>query len=78
MARTQIRSDSFALANAIGDAPSEPPPSTEPLTCSLCSNDLACVEQNRRDGAWLGSYICPRCRSEYFYAYRWGRLLRKN
>jgi hypothetical protein len=26
----------------------------------------------------VGSFICPNCRSEYFYAYRWGRLLKKN
>jgi hypothetical protein len=38
---------------------------------------LECVEQNRRSGTWVGSFICPNCRSEYFYAYRWGRLLRK-
>jgi len=38
---------------------------------------LECVEQNRRSGTWVGSFICPNCRSEYFYAYRWGRLLKK-
>ena len=47
------------------------------LTCSHCLYALECVEQNRRSGTWVGSFICPNCRSEYFYAYRWGRLLRK-
>ena len=47
------------------------------LSCSTCDYPLACVEQNRRSGTWLGSFICPNCRSEYFYAYRWGRLTRK-
>ena len=48
------------------------------LTCSHCDYTLECVEQNRRSGTWLGSLICPNCRSEYFYAYRWGRLMRKS
>ena len=48
------------------------------LTCVHCSYGLECVEQNRRSGTWVGSFICPNCRSEYFYAYRWGRLLKKN
>jgi hypothetical protein len=47
------------------------------LTCAHCTYGLECVEQNRRSGTWVGSFICPNCRSEYFYAYRWGRLLRK-
>ena len=47
------------------------------LTCSHCMYPLECVEQNRRSGTWVGSFICPNCRSEYFYAYRWGRLLKK-
>jgi len=47
------------------------------LQCAHCDHALECVEQNRRSGTWLGSFICPNCRSEYFYAYRWGRLLRK-
>ena len=47
------------------------------LTCSHCMYGLECVEQNRRSGTWVGSFICPNCRSEYFYAYRWGRLLKK-
>jgi hypothetical protein len=48
------------------------------LTCAHCTYGLECVEQNRRSGTWVGSFICPNCRSEYFYAYRWGRLLRKD
>jgi hypothetical protein len=48
------------------------------LNCGHCSYSLECVDQNRRSGAWLGSFICPNCRSEYFYAYRWGRLVRKS
>lgn len=48
------------------------------LNCGHCSYTLECVEQNRRSGTWLGSFICPNCRSEYFYAYRWGRLVRKS
>jgi len=48
------------------------------LTCAHCTYGLECVEQNRRSGTWVGSFICPNCRSEYFYAYRWGRLLKKN
>ena len=47
------------------------------LTCARCMHGLECVEQNRRSGTWVGSFICPNCRSEYFYAYRWGRLLKK-
>jgi len=47
------------------------------LTCAHCTYGLECVEQNRRSGTWVGSFICPHCRSEYFYAYRWGRLLKK-
>lgn len=47
------------------------------LSCSHCTHALECVEQNRRSGTWLGSFICPNCRSEYFYAYRWGRLVPK-
>lgn len=48
------------------------------LTCAHCNYGLECVEQNRRSGTWVGSFICPNCRSEYFYAYRWGRLLKKS
>jgi hypothetical protein len=47
------------------------------LNCSQCEYPIECVEQNRRSGTWLGSFICPNCRSEYFFAYRWGRLMRK-
>ena len=47
------------------------------LTCAQCMYALECVEQNRRSGTWVGSFICPNCRSEYLYAYRWGRLLKK-
>jgi hypothetical protein len=47
------------------------------LACSHCAQPLECVEQNRRSGTWLGSFICPNCRSEFFYAYRWGQLVRK-
>jgi hypothetical protein len=47
------------------------------LSCGHCTYGLECVEQNRRSGSWVGSFICPNCRSEYFYAYRWGKLLKK-
>ena len=47
------------------------------VNCLHCEYPLECVEQNRRSGSWLGSLICANCRSEYFYAYRWGRLMRK-
>jgi len=48
------------------------------LTCAHCMHHLECVEQNRRSGTWVGSFMCPNCRSEYFYAYRWGKLLKKD
>jgi hypothetical protein len=48
------------------------------LICSRCKYPLECVEQSRRAGSWLGSLLCPNCRNEYLYAYRWGRLMRKN
>jgi hypothetical protein len=48
------------------------------MNCMHCDHPLECVDQNRRSGTWLGSFICPNCRSEYFYAYRWGRLVRKS
>ena len=51
---------------------------TPHLNCGHCDYSLECLEQNRRSGTWLGSFICPNCRSEYFYAYRWGRLVRKS
>jgi hypothetical protein len=47
------------------------------LTCAHCTYGLECVEQTRRAGSWVGSFLCPNCRSEYLYAYRWGRLLEK-
>ena len=47
------------------------------LNCGHCDHPLECVEQSRRSGTWLGSFICPNCRSEYFYAYRYKRLVRK-
>ncbi len=47
------------------------------LHCGHCEYPLECVEQNRRSGTWLGSFMCPNCRSEYLYAYRWGRLVQK-
>jgi hypothetical protein len=47
------------------------------LSCEHCQYALECVDQSRRTGTWLGSFICPNCRSEYFYAYRWGRLVKK-
>jgi uncharacterized protein with PIN domain len=50
---------------------------TPHLSCGHCEHPLECVEQNRRSGTWLGSYMCPNCRSEYFYAYRWGRMVQK-
>ena len=50
---------------------------SEVIRCAHCDHPLECVEQNRRSGTWLGSFMCPNCRSEYFYAYRWGRLLPK-
>jgi hypothetical protein len=48
------------------------------FTCAQCEYPLECVEQSRRSGSWLGSLICPNCRSEYLYAYRWGRLMRRS
>ena len=48
------------------------------LNCGHCAYALECVEQSRSSGTWLGSFICPNCRNEYFYAYRWGRLGRKS
>jgi hypothetical protein len=47
------------------------------LHCSHCEHPLECLDKNRRSGTWLGSFMCPNCRSEYFYAYRWGRLVQK-
>lgn len=47
------------------------------LDCGQCGHTLECVAQSRQSGTWLGSFMCPSCRGEYFYAYRWGRLVRK-
>ncbi len=47
------------------------------LHCSHCEHPLECLDKTRRSGTWLGSFMCPNCRSEYFYAYRWGRLVQK-
>ena len=58
--------------------PARPTPHGRQLACEHCHYALECVDQSRRTGTWLGSFICPNCRSEYFYAYRWGRLLKKN
>jgi hypothetical protein len=49
----------------------------EQLICSHCAHPLECVEQSRHSGSWLGSLLCPNCRNEYLYAYRWGRLMRR-
>lgn len=78
MARTHSSLGSESNAHGIGQLRADRPLLVEPLTCSRCSTGLECVEQNRRAGAWVGSYLCPRCRSEYLYGYRWGHLLRKN
>jgi hypothetical protein len=48
------------------------------FACAQCQAPLECVEQSRRSGSWLGSLICLNCRSEYLYAYRWGRLMRRS
>lgn len=47
-------------------------------TCDRCEHPLECVEQNRRMGTWVGSFICPNCRAEYLYVYRWSRLMRRS
>ena len=54
-----------------------PSPHGRHLACEHCDYALECVDQSRRTGTWLGSFICPNCRSEYFYAYRWGHLVKK-
>jgi hypothetical protein len=58
--------------------PSSFTPGTRHFACAQCEYPLECVEQSRRSGSWLGSLICPNCRSEYLYAYRWGRLMRRS
>lgn len=47
------------------------------MSCAQCGHRLECLDHQERAGTWLGSFMCPSCRSEYFYAYRWGRLVRK-
>jgi hypothetical protein len=54
-----------------------PYPHGRHLLCNHCDYGLECVDQSRRTGTWLGSFMCPNCRSEYFYAYRWGNLVKK-
>lgn len=78
MPRTHSSMGPIPNGHGVADVHVDKPGLAARLTCTHCSNGLECVEQNRREGAWVGSYICPHCRSEYFYAYRWGRLLRKN
>jgi hypothetical protein len=53
-------------------------PNPHQIACAQCAQRLECVEQNRRSGGWLGLLLCPNCRSEYFYAYRSGQLLRRS
>ena len=60
-----------------GDLQPGPFPRGRQLPCKHCDHPLECVDQSRLTGTWLGSFICPNCRSEYFYAYRWGRLVKK-
>ena len=70
----------LAVTGGLGfnvDAVEARPLRSQNLNCAHCDHPLECVEQNRRSGTWLGSFMCPNCRSEYFYAYRWGRLLPK-
>jgi hypothetical protein len=50
---------------------------TRDLNCPQCDHPLECVEHHLRSGTWLGSFFCPNCRGEYFYTYRWGRLMPK-
>jgi len=47
------------------------------MACAQCGHPLECVDRNRRFGSWLASFLCPRCRSEYYYAYTWGTLVRR-
>ena len=48
---------------------------SQALTCQRCTHPLECVDQHRRAGGWLGALLCPNCRTEYLYAYRWDRLV---
>ena len=75
-AHTSGQTSGFHFASAALQADSDL--RSPQLQCEHCEHPLECVDQNRRAGTWLGSFICPNCRSEYFYAYRWGRLLKKN
>ena len=77
MSRAHSSLDSASAAQAIAELRADVQQHGRALTCAHCTYGLECVEQNRRSGTWVGSFICPNCRSEYFYAYRWGRLLRK-
>jgi hypothetical protein len=75
MAQTQTQSAPLHLAGAgLHDNHHVHGPA---LWCGQCRAALECVDQSRRSGTWLGTFMCPNCRSEYFYAYRWGRLTRK-
>jgi uncharacterized protein with PIN domain len=56
---------------------SRPPARKAQMVCAQCGHPLEWVGQNRRFGSWLASFLCPRCRSEYFYAHTWGTLLRR-
>jgi uncharacterized protein with PIN domain len=47
------------------------------MSCAQCGHQLDCIDHQERLGTWLGSFKCPRCRSEYFYSYRWRRLVRR-
>ncbi len=78
MPRAHSSIGSAAGAHSAADLHAEAHLHGRALTCVQCTHGLECVEQNRRSGTWVGSFMCPNCRSEYFYAYRWGRLLKKN
>jgi hypothetical protein len=57
--------------------PLQAQPGRGDLECLQCAHPLECVDHHRRSGIWLGSFFCANCRSEYFYTYRWGRLVPK-
>jgi hypothetical protein len=78
MPRARSAIGSIAGAHAAADVGANAHLHGRALICAHCSHGLECVEQNRRSGTWVGSFICPNCRSEYFYAYRWGKLLKKD
>jgi hypothetical protein len=77
MPRAHSSIGAASVAQAASDLHAEAHLHGPALICGHCTHGLECVEQNRRSGTWVGSFICPNCRSEYFYAYRWGRLLKK-